>query len=93
MIDQEQLKDIPNFLKNKIDLNKFYPIPDYEKSYIINKYGQIISLKRNCFIKPIKYTNDRLIYSLYKNKKIERHSIYQWYSKTFGTISYKRIMQ
>jgi hypothetical protein len=72
----------------------FYPIPNYEKLYSMNRLGQIKSIKNDRyihFIKPIVYTNSRLIYTLYKNSKPERHSIYQWFSITFGTIEYKRM--
>lgn len=78
-----------NELTELIKNDNFYPIPRYETLYLMNKLGRILSIRNRKLIKPIKYGKYSLLYSLYKNKKVERHTIYQWYTITFGTIYYK----
>lgn len=79
-----------NELSDLLDKEYFYIIPGYNKLYLMDKLGRVLSLKSKKILKPVLYTEQRLVYSLYKNKKVERHTAYEWYSRTFGTIEYRR---
>ena len=80
-----------NELTELIKNDNFYYIPGYESLYLMDKLGRVLSMRNRKLIKHVKYNTNTLVYSLYKNKKVERHSIFNWYSKVFGTIAYRRV--